>query len=156
MRKSFVNETGTTACLRHHMFGSTWLPLGFGVCRSGLSKKELEEECVARGSDGSIRETRARRVGCYCAEPRGDMHGEFGARTFSVAAVWPGLGKKGSKEDLVQKLIIFQQDSSVPSRAWERCHAHVKGSWRLFYNFCRFRSRVCLWRASKSSAHVLL
>ncbi|CAE7691852.1 dnajc27, partial [Symbiodinium necroappetens] len=36
---------------------------------SGLSKKELEEECVARG-----------------------------------------LGKKGSKEDLVQKLIIFQQE----------------------------------------------
>merc|ERR1712039_673518 len=36
---------------------------------SGLSKKELEEECVNRG-----------------------------------------LGKKGSKEDLIQKLIVFQQD----------------------------------------------
>ncbi|CAJ1394712.1 unnamed protein product [Effrenium voratum] len=39
---------------------------------SGLSKKELEDECVARG-----------------------------------------LGKKGSKEDLVQKLIIFQQELST-------------------------------------------
>mmetsp|Transcript_155263 Transcript_155263/g.476938 ORF Transcript_155263/g.476938 Transcript_155263/m.476938 type:complete len:274 (+) Transcript_155263:101-922(+) len=39
---------------------------------SGLSKKELEEECVARG-----------------------------------------IGKKGSKEDLIQKLIIFHQDLAL-------------------------------------------
>ncbi|CAK9012503.1 Inorganic diphosphatase [Durusdinium trenchii] len=47
---------------------------------SGLSKKELEEECTARG-----------------------------------------LGKKGSKEDLVQKLIVFQQElaSKVASEAKE-------------------------------------
>ena len=49
--------------------------LGFGECRSGLSKKELEEECVARGSDGSFRETavphRTQRVGCCVC--RGDM-----------------------------------------------------------------------------------
>mmetsp|Transcript_1885 Transcript_1885/g.4499 ORF Transcript_1885/g.4499 Transcript_1885/m.4499 type:complete len:256 (-) Transcript_1885:38-805(-) len=42
---------------------------------SGLSKKELEEECVNRG-----------------------------------------LGKKGSKEDLIQKLIIFQQDVVAAAR----------------------------------------
>ena len=43
---------------------------------SGLSKKELEEECVARG-----------------------------------------LGKKGSKEDLVQKLIVFQQELASKAAA---------------------------------------
>jgi len=31
----------------------------------------------------------------------------------SVCVVSEGLGKKGSKEDLVQKLIVFQQDISV-------------------------------------------
>lgn len=53
---------------------------------SGLSKKELEEECAARG-----------------------------------------LGKKGSKEDLVQKLIVFQQE--LASKAAAEAKDSTKGGY---------------------------
>ena len=130
--------------------------LGFGECRSGLSKKELEEECVARGSDGSFRETavphRTQRVGCCVC--RGDMH-EVGSSEYKHPELLPS--DKAWERKAQRKTLSRSSSSSSRTSRCANGHWNLEPVWtqgqpeKMLRYFCRFTSRVCLWRAGKSS-----